>query len=71
MSGENCQFRLLTWNSFIGQFVYPVAGMGWGNSGWKGGIVILARCMFYLIHENLVQDPSKNVNIIVGAPLII
>ena len=27
MTGEHChQFRLLTWNSFIGQFVHPVEG---------------------------------------------
>ena len=29
MTGENCrQFRLKTWNLFIGQFVYPVGGEG-------------------------------------------
>ena len=27
MTGKNCrQFSLLTWNSFIGQFVHPVGG---------------------------------------------
>ena len=31
MTGENCrQFSLLTWNSFIGQFVHPVRGKGMG-----------------------------------------
>ena len=32
--GENCHiFRLLTWNSFIGQFVHPVGGVGMGKAG--------------------------------------
>ena len=40
MTRENCrQFRLLTWNSFIGQFV-PTVG------GW------LARSKFHFIIEN-------------------
>ena len=31
MKGKNCrQFRLLTWNSFIGKFVLPVGGEGIG-----------------------------------------
>ena len=28
--GENCPFRLLTWNSYIGQFVHTVEGEGLG-----------------------------------------
>ena len=37
MTGENCcQFRLLTWNSFIGQFVYPVGGEGMSKYGGWG-----------------------------------
>ncbi len=36
MTGEICrQFRLLTWTSFISQFVYPVRGEGWGK-GYLG-----------------------------------
>ena len=32
MTGEKCrQFMLLTWKSFIGQFVYPVVGRIWGK----------------------------------------
>ena len=27
------QFRLLTWTLFIGQFVCPVEGEGWGKGG--------------------------------------
>ena len=30
MTGKNCQFSLLTWDSFIGQFVHPVGGKGIG-----------------------------------------
>ena len=34
ITGENCrQFRLLTWTSLIGQFVYPVWGEGCGKGG--------------------------------------
>ena len=33
--GKKCQFRLLKWTSFIGQFVYPVGG--WGNWVISGG----------------------------------
>ena len=40
--GKNCrQFRLLTWTSFIGQFVHPV-GVEVIGYGVDGGIVILA-----------------------------
>ena len=61
MTGKNChQFSLVTWNSFIGQFVNPIEG------GWKEGIVILARCKFHFIRENedLVWDPSSNIPIV-------
>ena len=54
MTGENCrQFSLLTWKTFIGQSVHQEVGEG---MGWKGGIVILARCNFHFIreHENVV-----------------
>ena len=64
--GKNCQFRLLTWNSFIGQFVHSVGGREWG----KGGecIVFTSRYMFHFIrvHGNLVQHPRNNKSIIVG-----
>ena len=30
---KNCQYRLLTWNSFIGQFVHSVGGREWGKGG--------------------------------------
>ena len=37
MTEENCrQFRLLTWNSFIGQFVYRVGGEGMSKYGGWG-----------------------------------
>ena len=41
------QFRLLIWNSFIGQLVHPVGGE----------CVILAICdyQFNRVHENLLQ----------------
>ena len=39
---------LLTWSSFIGQFVYPEEWRRCGNGGGKGVIVILARCKFHL-----------------------
>ena len=42
--GINChKFRLLTWISFISQFVYPVGGEG------MGCIVVLARYKFQFI----------------------
>ena len=54
---KNCrQFRLLTWNSPIGQFVLKVGEEG---MGWKEGIVILARCEFYFI----LSGPSSNISI--------
>ena len=32
MTEKKChQFSLLTWPSFIGHFVYPVGGDGWGK----------------------------------------
>ena len=41
--GKNCrQFSLITWNSFICQFVHPLGGKGMGKREWKIGIVILA-----------------------------
>ena len=60
MTGENCQIRLLTWNSFTGQFVYPVRGEE------MRGIVSLARCeyLFTKVHENRLQLPSDNISII-------
>ena len=27
------QFKLLIWTSFIGQFIHPVGGEGWGKGG--------------------------------------
>ena len=30
ITGENCPFKLLTWNSYIGQFVHTVEGEGLG-----------------------------------------
>ena len=47
-----CQSKLITWTSFIGQFVHPVGG---GDMG-KGGIVILASYKFHFIRvsDNLV-----------------
>ena len=52
------QFKLLTWTSFIGQFVNPVGG--------KREIVILASCKFHFIrkHENLMQHPNNIISII-------
>ena len=32
---RDCQFRLLTQNSFIGQFVHPVRGEGIGPRVWN------------------------------------
>ena len=41
---KNCrQFSLLTWNSFIGQFVHLVVGKGMGKRGGREEITILAR----------------------------
>ena len=50
----NCQFRLLTWTSFIGQFVHPVGGKGRSKDG--KGVVILANHKFYSsrVDDNLV-----------------
>ena len=45
----NCrQFRLLTWNSFIGQFVHIVGGEG---MGW---MACITRYVYYFIrvHDN-------------------
>ena len=49
------QFRMLTWISFIGQFIHPVE-KGWVKGGGREEIFILASCMFHSIreHENLV-----------------
>ena len=48
-------FSLLTWNSFIGQFVQSVEGRVRGK-GVEGGVVILFSWKFHFIreHENLV-----------------
>ena len=55
----SCRFRLLTWTSFIDQFVHPVSWEG------MGGVVILARCKFQLtVHKNLVQYLSNNLSIV-------
>ena len=35
--GNNCIQSLLTWISFIGQFVYPVGGGGNAVKGEEGG----------------------------------
>ena len=55
-----CQFRLLTWTSFIGQFVHLRGGEG---MDMRVGIVISASCEFHFIrvHENLVQQSSNNI----------
>ena len=47
-----CQFWLLTWKTFIGQFVH-IVGFDW-LMGVGEGIMILARCAFHFIikHEN-------------------
>ena len=52
-----CQFNLLIWTSFIGQFVNLVGGEGDGVKRKNGGIVILASCKYYFIrvHGNLGQ----------------
>ena len=63
MTVENFrQFRLLTWISFIGQFVHS---LGWEGMGERGWIVILASYKFYFIrmHNNLVRYPSNNKSI--------
>ena len=68
IQGENCrQSNLLTWNSFISQFVHPVGEEGMGYRCWMRYIVILARTKFHfiIVHDNLVQDPSNNKSIIV------
>ena len=57
MNEKNCrQIRLLTWISFIGQFVNPVGRKVMGYMGWMGGIVILDRKKFNFNreHENSV-----------------
>ena len=36
MNLKNCQFSLLIWTSFIGQFVDPVGGEGWGKGSGGG-----------------------------------
>ena len=59
MLGSCRKFRLLTWTSFIGQFVHPV---GWeGMDGW-GCIVIIASCEypFIRVHAIKVQHQSNN-----------
>ena len=48
-----CQFGLITWNSFIYQFLHPVGEKGLGKTGWKLGIGILFCCKFYFIIENM------------------
>ena len=61
MTGGNCsQFRVLIWNSFIGQVVHPLGGKGMEVN------VILARCKVHFIreHENVVQHPSNNISIV-------
>ena len=34
--GICCQFRLLTWNLFIGHFVHPIGGEGKGKGDERG-----------------------------------
>ena len=43
------KFRLLTWNSFNGQFFHAVEREG--KRGWMWGVVKLARCEVHLIRE--------------------
>ena len=55
-----CQFVLLTWTSFIGQFVHP------GVMGWDGGyrnFSSLRSFHFIRVHENLMQHSSNNISI--------
>ena len=55
MKGLNCrQFSLLTWNSFIGQFVYPVGGERM-EKGMEGGNRYVGQLRASL------QDPSNNI----------
>ena len=68
--GKICQFSLLLWTSFIGQFVHLIGREVMGYRGWMswmGGIVILASCehFFIKVHENLVQHPGIIISIIV------
>ena len=65
MTGKNCrQFRLLTWTSFIGQFVHSVRGRDRLNVV-IGVFVILTsyKFQFIRVHDNLVKDPSNNKSI--------
>ena len=52
MTEENCrQFRLLTWTSFIGEFVLKVGRKGMRKRELMSGIVILASYKFHFIRE--------------------
>ena len=69
MTGENCrQFWLLTWTSFIGQFVYPVGEEGMGVKGMDGVIVILASNKFKFIRVH--EDPCSSKSIFGFTPNI-
>ena len=47
---------LLTWTSFMGQFVRPAGEEGMSVKGVESGIIILASCEFHFIRvlDNLV-----------------
>ena len=57
MAEKNCrQFRLLIWNSYIGQFVHSVGWEGIGKGGGLGDYHYFSPLRVCLIreHENLV-----------------
>ena len=60
MTGENCRrFRLLTLNSFIGQFVQPEGGRRWGK-GVDGGYRY-----FYPTSFTLLDKIWRNIQIMI------
>ena len=57
LQGEICrQFSLLTWTSFIGQFIHIVEGKRYHYFSQL-------RVHFIREHENLMQHPSNNKSI--------
>ena len=52
---KNCpQFRLLTWTSFIAQFIHPVGGkVGVKGMDWGYRYFSQLRVLLYLVHANL------------------
>ena len=62
MKGKNClQFRLLTWNLFIGQFIYPVGGDGVKEVDKRYRNLASYEYHLIRVHKNLVQHSSNNV----------